>query len=302
MNTDDSDRTKDGYESVHYRAPDGLKLHFRDYGRNTATYGRLPVVCLPGLTRNSQDFHRIALRMSESADAPRRVVSFDYRGRGCSEWDGNRNNYNILTEAEDVLAGCTVAGIEHAIFLGTSRGVLIIHVLAASRPTILKAAIFNDAGPAIDGAGLAQIKAYHDRHVQPQSMDDAAAILKSVHGSAFPALGDEDWRDYAEATFTEKDGKLTGNFDPAIASMLRDIDLNTPLPTMWPQFEGLADIPLLTLRGENSILLTEETVAEMHKRHPSMQRVTVPGQGHAPVLHTGDLPETITRFAKSIDS
>eukprot|EP01037_Dinobryon_pediforme_P035690 gene35690-42208_t len=39
-------------------APDGLSLHLRDYGDRFST--RLPVVCLPGLTRPAGDFDALA--------------------------------------------------------------------------------------------------------------------------------------------------------------------------------------------------------------------------------------------------
>ncbi len=293
--------TDSGYQSVTYSASDGLRLHARIYGRdNPAAKDRPPLICLPGLTRNSADFHQLALIVSTHETTPRRVVCFDYRGRGGSEWDKDKTHYNILTEAEDIVSGCTALDVPHGVFLGTSRGVLIIMALAATRPGAIRAAIFNDAGPVIDGEGLAQIMSYHDHRSQPNSMADAAAMMKEAHGKSFPVLSDEDWLDYAEATFVEKDGRLVGNFDPAIADMLREINLNAPLPTMWPQFDGLGAVPVMTLRGEHSKLLSEESVRLMAERHPGMRSVAVPGQGHAPILHLGGLPETIMTFLESV--
>ena len=42
----------------------------------------LPIVCLPGLSRNSRDFHLLAMQLSTDPEKPRRVVALDYRGRG----------------------------------------------------------------------------------------------------------------------------------------------------------------------------------------------------------------------------
>ncbi|MGH7248611.1 MAG: alpha/beta fold hydrolase, partial [Pseudomonadota bacterium] len=44
--------------SVFVSAPDGLKLHVREYGARLAP--GLPVVCLPGLTRTVADFETLA--------------------------------------------------------------------------------------------------------------------------------------------------------------------------------------------------------------------------------------------------
>ncbi|MEM6462953.1 MAG: alpha/beta hydrolase [Pseudomonadota bacterium] len=292
------DTQKDaGFDQVTFSASDGLRLAARDYGRGRpGTENHHTVVCLPGLTRNSADFHYIAQILSQSEVAPRRVVCFDYRGRGLSERDKNSANYNIQTEADDVLAGCAALGIKHAAFIGTSRGALIIHVLAALRPGIMTAAILNDAGPVIEGAGLAQIMAYHDRLTSQTSVYELAMKMKAIQGSAFPVLSDADWQDMAEASFEVKEGKVSPKFDRALVTMLRSIDLNTPLPTLWPQFDGLRHIPLLTIRGENSSLLLDKTVDEMAKRHGSMRRFTAPGQGHAPILHIDGLPREIASF------
>jgi pimeloyl-ACP methyl ester carboxylesterase len=302
MQSENESSPKLGYREVYFSATDGLRLYARIYGDGKSTNsGATPVVCLPGLTRNSADFHQLAINLSSDETAPRRVVCFDCRGRGHSQWDNNKANYIIQVEADDVLSGCAALGIKHGVFVGTSRGVLIIHALAAIRPGILVAAVLNDAGPVVEGAGLAQIMAYQDRMTAPKSIEEAAAMLRQTQGKAFTALSDEDWMDYVRPMFVQKAGKLDRNFDPAIVEMLREIDLNAPLPTLWPQFEGLRNIPLLTIRGKNSSLLSAETVAEMTSRHPGMEAVTAMGQGHAPVLHLGDLPKTIGSFVRKTD-
>ena len=61
------------HEDVFFSASDGLRLHAADYGRHDlATRDRLPVVCLPGLTRNSSDFDALA-RMLTPGDFVIRV-------------------------------------------------------------------------------------------------------------------------------------------------------------------------------------------------------------------------------------
>ena len=43
-----------------FTSKDGLKLHMKDWG---AASPALPVVCLPGLTRNAGDFYVLATRL-----------------------------------------------------------------------------------------------------------------------------------------------------------------------------------------------------------------------------------------------
>lgn len=283
------------FEDFHYLAADGLKLHARIYGRDNEAP---PLVCLPGLTRNARDFHELALHLSRRARTPRPVVAFDYRGRGLSAHDRDWRNYDVMVEARDIADGLVAMGIAHAAFAGTSRGGLIIMVLAAVRPALLRAAILNDIGPVIEGAGLAQIRAYLERAPKPSSIAEAITIQRATLGQAFSALGDADWERLVRALYTEEKGRLTADFDPALIRTLTAVDLGRPLPVLWPQFAGLARIPVMAIRGANSMLLSAATLDEMARRHPDLEAVTVEGQGHAPLLETGDLPERIAAFLK----
>lgn len=278
-----------------YTTPDGLRLHARLYGDDTLS--GWPTVCLPGLTRNCRDFHEVALHLSSSATPrPRRVIAFDYRGRGQSAYDTDPRNYTVVTEANDVLAGLDALGIREAAFIGTSRGGLILHVLGALRPDMLKAIVLNDIGPVIEASGLAHIKAYLDRAPRPRPFAETVAAQKAVHGTDFPALADADWQRMVRALFREQDELWLPDFDPKLVETLQGIDFSAPLPTLWPQFEALAGVPMLTVRGANSRLLSAETLTEMLARHPGMATLTVEGQGHAPFLETAGLPQALARF------
>jgi pimeloyl-ACP methyl ester carboxylesterase len=291
---------KGGFREVSFNAPDGLKLYARIYEAGGRTAG-LPLVCLPGLTRNSRDFHALALALASHPDTPRRIVTFDYRGRGLSAYDPEWKNYNIRVEAGDVLAGLKALDIDEAVFFGTSRGGFIIHVLAAIAPHVLSGVIFNDIGPEIVSDGLRQISDYLSKASDPASWKQAASLQKTVHGKAFPALTRADWERFARALYREENGRIRSDYDPNLLKTLEGIDFSAKLPDLWAQFELLKELPLLVIRGENTTLLAQETVDEMMRRHPAMQFINVRGQGHAPFPETGQLPELIAAFAAGVD-
>lgn len=282
------------FSDFYYIAPDGLNLHARVYGE--ANSGRWPVVCLPGLTRNARDFHELALYLSTQAATPRRVIAFDYRGRGQSAYDPEVKNYNVGVEAGDVLVGLAALSIGEAAFIGTSRGGLIIHVLGMMRPAVLKAIVLNDIGPVIEVAGLAHIQSYLEREPAPKTRAQAVAAQRSAHSKDFPTLAGPDWDRMVWALYRETDAGLVPDFDPKLIDTIASLDLTQPLPDLWPQFEALAAIPLLAIRGANSRLLSEETLEQMRKRHPGIESITVADQGHAPFLETGSLPNDIAAF------
>lgn len=294
------DNYASGFQERFYTSPDGLKLYARDYWPGeTATAGRLPVICLPGLTRNTRDFHPLALLLSQDITAPRRVIALDLRGRGNSAWDENKANYNLAIEAGDVVAACAALGIERAVFVGTSRGGLILHLIAVMRPDLLEAVILNDIGPAVEAKGLALIRDYLNSGRRPADWREAVEILKENHGAAFTALAEQDWREMALALYRDVGGRPIADFDPAIAEALKSIDFSQPLLDLWEQFEKLSHLPLMLIRGENTSLLSQETANEMARRHPKLILHAAEGHGHAPLLHLGNIPAAIRAFLAS---
>lgn len=286
------------WEEFRYTASDGLRLAGRKYGWHNQSAGPA-VVCLPGLTRNSADFHELAIALSGEGLGNRRVFCLDYRGRGNSEYDKNSDNYNPLVEADDVIQGMVAAGIGKADIIGTSRGGIIAMILAAMRPGILHSVILNDVGPQLDAKGLVRIKAYMQRSGRPANMAQVIENLKAYASAQFPEFNDADWQKQAELIYQEKDGKLSVRYDPALIKGLKAINLDAPLPTMWPQFAGLKRIPVMVIRGANSDLLSEETVEKMRQEHTELKVLNVPNQGHAPDLGTIGMPERIAKFLES---
>jgi len=287
-----------GFEDFYYNSQDALKLRARVYG--VRRDGVLPVMCLAGLTRNSADFHDLALYLANHPTNPRQVIAFDYRGRGRSAYAPDWKTYDPIVEAGDILAGMAALGVGEAAFIGTSRGGLIVMILAAMRPAAIKAAVLNDIGPVVQAEGLTAIRAYLERAPKPKSFADAVELQRAIAGPD-TALTAADFERMAHAIFRDENGVPTPDFDPALLNTLQSVDLDKPLPELWPQFAGLADIALMAIRGANSTLLSAETLTEMEKRHPGMTSITVAGQGHAPLLETGDLPRRIAAFLKSAD-
>jgi len=284
------------FSTFHTQTDDGLTLYGRDYPPTSADNGKLPIVCLPGLTRNSRDFHPFARKLAAEG---RRVVTLDYRGRGQSDRDPNPANYNIVREAQDVVLALDAQGIDKAMFVGTSRGGLILHILGSMAAGRIAAIVLNDIGPVIEAEGLMRIRDYLSIRNPLSTVDEAAAHLARIHGAEFPLFGSNDWRDMAEAIYRIDGASLVGDYDPALVEPLKSMDFSQPLADLWPQYAALTALPLLVVRGQNSRLLSSATVTEMLVRHPKAQTITATGQGHAPNLHDDTIFRTITDFLAS---
>ena len=284
---------------VRFRSQDGLGLAARVFD---APGDRLPLLCLAGLSRNSRDFIALGRYFSCHADEPRRVVAPDYRGRGVSDRDPNWRNYTPLAEAHDVLIAAAVFGIERAIVVGTSRGGIIAMLLGALRPTLLAGIVLNDIGPVVEGTGLARIKKYLGNRRPVRNRREAEALVREAIGTQFPALSDEDWRAFTEATFMETSHGLAPQFDPHLLKTIEALDFAEKIPVLWPQFQSLARVPALAIRGAFSDLLSPRTLAAMAARHGDLEQFTVAGQGHAPLLRDAATLDRIRAFAMRCDS
>lgn len=292
------------YEDITFTGRDGLRLYGRRYpaagqGASAARSCR-PVLCLAGLTRNGRDFHELALALSRHPAAPRTVFTFDYRGRGHSQSDPDWRNYAVPIELLDVQDFLTVCGLHGVAVIGTSRGGLIAMLLAAAQPTSLGAIVLNDIGPVIEPAGLARISAYVGRTPLPRTWPDAARIARDMNSRHFPNITEAEWEAVARQWFNEDSGRPSPGYDGQLARAMSVLD--GPTPALWPQFEGFKRMPVLVVRGANSDILSAETVEEMRRRHPMFSSITVPDQGHAPLLRDAPTIAAIQNFFEAVDA
>jgi pimeloyl-ACP methyl ester carboxylesterase len=285
----------EGGRSVFVNAPDGLRLHVREYGAANAS--AVTVVCLPGLTRTVADFDVLAPALAYGAVAPharrpaaRRVIALDSRGRGLSDYDPNPENYALPVELGDLIAVLSALAVGRAVFIGSSRGGLLTMHLALARPAAIAGVVFHDIGPVIEPKGIARLKSYIGKLPQPRNFADGADILRRLFHEQFPKLTAEQWLAFAQRSWREREpslkagGALVPTYDVRLSRTLDALDTGQPLPPAWNAFDALARVSILVIRGARADVLSAETVAAMAARHPGLEAVEVPDQGHVPLL------------------
>jgi pimeloyl-ACP methyl ester carboxylesterase len=293
----DHDTSGRGWRSFTWQSRDGLTLYGREWG--DAAMPGLPLLCLPGLTRNADDFDAIAAALS-SGPTPRRVICFDFRGRGRSA-HAPVETYTPATEADDTALGLVARGIDRTAILGTSRGGMVAMVLAMTKPGLVAAAILNDIAPVIETAGLVRIAGYVGV-APPADWDEAAAMLKASQGEMFPSLDAAGWLRLARQLFRDEAGRPVLSYDPKIGEAFRAFDPAKPPPPFWPAFEALAAVPAMVIHGALSDILSAGTVAEMAARHPHLTVHAVADEGHAPLLWDEPTQRAIAHFLAAADA
>lgn len=274
------------FREVHYSSVDGLSLYARDYAGGAG----IPVLCLPGLTRNAKDFEALAPWLAKS----RRVICPDFRGRGNSQYADDPSSYRPDVEMADTIALLDHLDVPRAGVIGTSRGGIVAMFMAAQAKERLAGVALNDIGPRIDVAGLLRIRTYLGRDPAFASWDEAAAALK-ITNPGFDTLTEAQWQVFARRVFREENGLPRADYDPQLTQGFPSAEAiaSGKVPELWSLFDQLAPLPALVLRGENSDLLSAATVAEMQQRHPGLATVTIPNRGHVPFL---DEPAAMARI------
>ncbi len=129
-----------------------------------------------------------------------------------------------------------------------------------------------------------QLSRYVARKIgKAETWDDAAAMIRSVGGAAFPGRDDAFWMDFARKTCVETKDGIVFDYDPAIAQVAA-APTDQVLPTLWDQFACLKPIPTALIRGALSDLLSPAIVERMQAIKPDLIYAQVPQVGHAPTL------------------
>ena len=267
---------------------DGLKLHFRDYpGRDD----RVPVLCLPGLTRNARDFEGLAGRLAGEW----RVLCPDMRGRGDSTYAKDSATYNPMQYVDDVSLLLEDQAIDRFAVIGTSLGGLMTMVMGMMMPARIAGAVLNDIGPHIEAGGLSRIRDYVGQGRSFPTWMHAARALEETQGLAFPDFQIGDWLRVAKRLMTlGSNTRIVFDYDMKIAEPLAAMDPGNQAD-LWPGIDALADMPVLVVRGALSDILSQATLDEMARRLRKAEVVTLPRVGHAPTL---DEPEAVSAIER----
>ncbi|MFQ6554152.1 alpha/beta fold hydrolase [Aestuariibius insulae] len=272
-----------------FTAADGTSLAYDMIGTG------IPLLCLAGLTRNMRDFDPVTERFADHA----RIIRMDYRGRGLSDF-ADPATYSLAQEAQDALALLDHLDIKRAAILGTSRGGLISMLLAASAKERLLGVMLNDIGPVIEPAGIDFIMTYLGRPPGFADYDQAARALELSMAGGFPGVSRAQWKERAQLWWKEGPDGLELRYDPKLRDAVIAQSATGETPDLWPLFDALDGLPLALIRGENSDLLSPETVAEMRKRRPDMLFAEVADRGHVPFLDELESLRLIEDFLKGL--
>jgi pimeloyl-ACP methyl ester carboxylesterase len=231
----------------------------------------------------------------------RRIIAFDYRGRGRSQY-ADPATYSPRHELTDCLGLLDHLRIDKACVVGTSRGGIIAMLMAQLQGARIEGAVLNDIGPRLETEGLVRIARLIRQHSEFQSWEEAANELRT-RSPETSGLTDADWVCFARRLYKEEAGTIVRDYDSAIALSFpspEEVARETQ-PQLWTQFGALKEKPCAVLRGEFSDLLSETTVRDMAAVHKGLITAFVRGRGHVPFLDEPESIAAVLRVAELCD-
>lgn len=288
------------FDDLYYWSSDGLRLHARDYApapapEDPSVAGARPVIlCLHGLTRNARDFEALAPFLSGLGY---RVLAVEQRGRGESAYATDPLTYTPLVYVRDCEELIHQQSLERVLIIGTSLGGLMAMLMGPLLAGRLTGVVLNDIGPVVAPAGLEKIKSYVGRIGPWPTWMSLARHLQTQFADTYPAFSLQDWLDFSKRLAeVQPNGRIMLDYDPRIAEPFKLPSGETGVADLWPAFEALAPVPLLTIRGLQSDILSADVFAEMQRRRPDMQTLEVANVGHAPTLDEPECRAAIASF------
>ena len=279
-----------------HAAADGTQLFAREVGPRAGD--RVPLLCLPGLTRNSRDFEPVFEQFGNS----RRVIAMDFRGRGKSGYAADPLFYRPDVELQDTLGFLKALGIDRVALLGTSRGGIVGMLMAAFAKTHLAGLMLNDIGCELQTDGLLRIKDYVAKPACHETWEDAA---KSIAAGArgFANVTTSQWEAVVRRIYVETPGGICPSHDRHLADTIpSDDDIRSgKVGELWSVLPALHDVPFALLRGEGSDLLTVATVNRMQLEAPGLVASTVAHRGHVPFLDEPESMAAIQVWLEKVD-
>lgn len=251
------------------------RFHFLEWGEPDAP----PILLLHGGNQTAHSWDLVSLHLADRY----RVLAIDQRGHGDSEWARDAD-YSAQAMAEDALAFIEQQRLDRPLVIGHSMGGMVTMTLLAQRPDVARAAVFVDVGPEISGDGADVIRAFVERNVE---FDDLEEFVRRVAEY-------DPYRSRAHIARTVRynllrraDGRYVSKsdrvlHDPAFRRNGGDSGERGGRIAGTPDLDAVRalDLPALVVRGGDSNVLTPEGAERFADALPQGRLVTVADCGH----------------------
>lgn len=265
---------------------DGLTLTVTEWGPAEAP----PVLMLHGIRGFGETFAGVA----QALQPGRRVIAFDQRGRGRSDWDPQRQ-YHTDAYVADLAAVADQLGLASFELLGHSMGGINAIVFASRHPQRVRRLVVEDAGPGAFEHSPGATRIVRELAQTPPGFDDweaASAYMRALRPSVTEAARQQRLR---EMLRPREGGGHTWQYDLAGIAATRLNPDPARVVDLAPHVRALA-CPTLVVRGGRSDYLQPAMAQAMAEANPHVRWVEIADAGH--YVHD-DQPEAFHRVVRA---
>ncbi len=257
-------------ERTEFVQVNGLRLLCREWGPADAD----PILFLHGLRGFSGTWRQAAAALSHEY----RIIAYDQRGRGESDWDPLRNYYTDAYLA-DLEVMVDRLALRRFVLVGHSMGGTTAYVYADRHPERVAALVIEDIAPGSSTLGTGAERILAEMAALPMSFASWGEARRYWRARR-PTVSDAALEQrLTESLRPSPDGRIIWRYD---ADGIRKTRLNPDhrrVVDLWPVVERLR-IPTLVIRGELSDFCPAGILAQMSRRNPLISSVTVPAASH----------------------
>ena len=258
----------------------GLELHYKDWGGEG-----VPAIALHGFALNHHSFDEVAPALNDVV----RVLAFDQRGHGLSQWAAALSDYTRETMVGDVAGMVEAFGFERVVLVGHSMGGMNAMTYAARHPDRVSALVLIDIGPAVSVDGAEQVRRFV---AGPYALESLEAWVELTH-QYYPQRSKERIRERLAVSLRETSdgaGSSESRWAKQYDERFRNVDfsgIGSASDDLWDVARSLR-CPTLVVRGGESPVLTAEGARAFAEAVDVVEVVTIEGAGHSVA---GDKPE-----------
>jgi len=262
----------------------GLGIHVREWGDPDAP----AMVLLHGLRGYSGTWRGLAAAFADRW----RLIAFDARGRGESDWDAARNYYTdaYLADLEAVVDGL---GLDRFLLVGHSMGGTTSYCYAARHPQRLTGLVVEDitAGSSVAGAGFERIVA--EMAALPTRFADWAEA-RAYWRKLRPNVGDGAIEERLFESMCADGAGVVWRYDAEGIAATRVKPDPARVVDLHPVIAAIRT-PTLVIRGGRSDFCNLAKVSELEARNPVLTHASVADASH--YVHD-DAPESFARLVE----